>query len=254
MSQTHTMFDDANAANYPFGAYAYAGYIDGYVTYPWLEANRKGAHLLSITVRNNNAARCIDVEPGASTQGAMPGFLNAHRGDKLKPVLYLMAGQATSICDWLGSLGHHRSSYVLWTAHVGQGMHFCGPATCGYGPGSNGTQWTWTAQGKALDQSIIDDSFFGGKSPQPNTQPLQPAQKIKPDFYRQVAGVTTKTESLYEYAKHRNTTAHDIALHTTDKKCPINRAHRATFESYRGRPGSTGATMPHGLVFYTVHA
>lgn len=247
------MFDDANAANYPTGAYAYAGYIDGYVTYPWLEANRKGANLLSITVRGNAAARCIDVEPGASAQWQIPGFLAAHRGSKLKPVCYLMAGQATAICDWLATQGHPRSSYTLWTAHVGQGEHFCGPATCGYGPGSNGTQWTWTAQGKALDQSVIDDSFFGGKTPQPNTEPLQPATEIKPGYWRQVAGVTTPTESLYSWCHKRDQKTAVIADLTNSKGCPISKGHLATFNSYRHRQGSTGATMPHGLVFYSFH-
>lgn len=248
---TFTMFDDANANLYPTGAYAYAGYIDGYVTYPWLQANRAGAHLLSITVRNNNAARCIDVEPGASSQSAIPGFLNAHKGDKLKPVLYLMAGQAGGICNWLGGLGHARSSYVLWTAHVGQGEHFCGPGTCGLGPGSNGTQWTWTAMGRSLDQSIIDNSFFEA-APKP---PSPKAVEVKPGFWRQVAGETTPVESLSAFAHKRHTTSPVIFKHSFDKASPINAKNRAELSAYRTKATEgSGKNMPHGLVFYTFHA
>lgn len=245
---THTMFDDANVNLLPASAYAFAGYIDGFVTYPWLQANRKSSHLLSITVRGNSAARCIDVEPGASSQGQIPGFLSAHRGNAQKPVCYFMAGQATGLCDWLASIGHPRSTYILWTAHVGRGEHICGPATCGLGPGSNGTQWTFTAMGRALDQSIIDDSFF--EPPKPKPVPTKEAK----GFWRQVAGETTPTESLYDFARKRNTTAHATALHTLAKDSPINAKNRAEFQAYRDSRLSTGGTMPHGLVFYTYKA
>lgn len=242
----HTMYDDANEQLYPTGAYAYAGYIDGYADFDWLRQNRSGAHLLSITVRGNATARCIDVEPGASTQGQIPGFLDHWKGRNEKPVLYLMAGQAGGICGWLSGLGHKRSSYVLWTAHVGQGEHICGPATCGYGPGSNGTQWTWTAMGRSLDQSIIDDSFF--EPPKPKPVP----HELKTGFWRQVAGETTPTESLLEWCTARNQKTRAIFAHSLGKDSPINSHNRKELEAYRTK--GVHRTMPHGLVFFSYHA
>lgn len=243
-----TMFDDVSQGLLPSGAYAYGAYVNGtFQNYAAVKAAHPKAHILGISVTAGAVSDCLDIENGDATPGQAPGWYSRSKGKRangLRPVLYSMASQYGSVIQIMTSAGIPRSEYVLWSAHVGAGEHICGPATCGFGPGANGTQWTWTALGRNLDQSIIDDSFFGGPP-----KPPKPVE-VKPGYWRQVAGHTTApSESLSDYARTRHTTAHAIATHTLGTGSPLDAANRATFTAYRTR--GTGTRMPTGLVFYT---
>jgi hypothetical protein len=61
----------------------------------------------------------------------------------------------------LSGAGIDRAKTRLWTAHYGLGEHICGPGTCGaLSINADGTQWTSSALGLVLDQSLLNDDFF----------------------------------------------------------------------------------------------
>lgn len=66
-----------------------------------------------------------------------------------------------SILPVLAGANIHRSSARLWSAHYGLGEHICGPHSCGaLSIDADGTQWTSSALGLVLDQSLLLDNFF----------------------------------------------------------------------------------------------
>jgi hypothetical protein len=61
-----------------------------------------------------------------------------------------------------------RAAVRLWSAHYGLGEHICGPNSCGQlSIDADGTQWTSTAMGRNLDQSLLRTDFFGVPKPPP---------------------------------------------------------------------------------------
>ena len=61
----------------------------------------------------------------------------------------------------LSQAGIARARTRLWTAHYGLGEHICGPASCGaLSVNADGTQWTSSAMGLVLDQSLLVADFF----------------------------------------------------------------------------------------------
>jgi hypothetical protein len=66
----------------------------------------------------------------------------------------------------LGGAGISRAAVRLWSAHYGQGKHICGPGTCGLTRHAcDGTQWTDSALGRNLDESILLSNFFSPSAP-----------------------------------------------------------------------------------------
>lgn len=168
------MLDDANVAQF-FGTNsdAYAGYVDGYSTFPWLLAHYGSKKLMSISIHGNDAD-CLDMENGAASFGQGPGWYRRAKTRKLRtarPVMYCSSGNSATVIRTLaqGSVG--RSSYFLWSAHTGAGEHVCGPHTCGY-PQADATQWTFTYLGRPLDRSIVPAAFFGRSKPGPVPKPV----------------------------------------------------------------------------------
>lgn len=176
---TYTMFDDANVAMFAgltSKSYCFAGYVDGYVTFPWLLANRAGHNLLSITINAGLNAMCLDMEAGAASIYQAPSWWRRQKDRGIVPVLYCAAGTSSALIGEMSRAGVSRGSYLHWSAHIGRGEHICGPGTCGY-PQADGTQWTWTALGRNLDQSILSSDFsrvFGGAKPPVPTPPSLP--------------------------------------------------------------------------------
>ena len=77
-----------------------------------------------------------------------------------------------SVLAVLGQAGIARARARLWTAHFGLGEHICGPHTCGaLSIDADGTQWTSSARGLVLDQSLLLDNFFAPAPP--TNQPLR---------------------------------------------------------------------------------
>jgi peptidoglycan hydrolase-like protein with peptidoglycan-binding domain len=74
----------------------------------------------------------------------------------------------TEIVPVVQALPGGRGAVRLWTAHYGLGAHICGPSSCGaLSIDADGTQWTSSALGRTLDQSLLTDSFFGTPAPVP---------------------------------------------------------------------------------------
>lgn len=160
-----TMFDNVNLSLLPPGAAAYAGYVDGrFKNFSQLQAKFPHAHLLSIAVFASDDADCLDVETGDATPSeAMVWVVRQFERGVKRPVLYANASTMRVIISLMDAAGIPRSTLRLWSAHYTKHPHFCGPHTCGEIPlDADGTQWTDVALGRSLDQSLMDDDFFGG--------------------------------------------------------------------------------------------
>lgn len=163
-----TCFDDANVAQFAGlsdPGYVFAGYIDNYITWGWLVVNRPHNRLMSITLYGG-IADVYDIEPGGGVVSQAPAhyyrwIANRAHMHTAKPVLYTMASTVQAVINEMSAAGISRDKYLIWSAHVGRGAHLCAPNVCGY-PQADGTQWTWTALGRSLDQSILTPAFFNG--------------------------------------------------------------------------------------------
>lgn len=175
MAGTLLMFDDVNVALLPAGYSAYAAYIDGlYVNFPAVRARFPNARVLPIDVTGGNlAASALDVEAGDATNATAVKWARAKiaRRDALI-VLYTSVSNVNALVIMLTAGGIPRAAYKLWSAHYGAGAHICGPGTCGLcAYACDGTQFTATAFGDSLDESLLEDNFFGAPVP-PAPEPL----------------------------------------------------------------------------------
>jgi hypothetical protein len=162
-----TMFDTAFNDQFPSGAAAYAGYVDGDVgnqpNYAYIVSKFPKAQHLSVTLDASFNADALDVEPGAASASDIPAWYGRQvaRGIS-RPVIYASASAMNSeILAELSEAGISRSNTRLWTAHYGEGEHICGPGSCGaLSVNADGTQWTSSAEGLVLDQSLLLGDFF----------------------------------------------------------------------------------------------
>jgi hypothetical protein len=162
-----TMYDTALNDQFPAGAAAYAAYVDGGVgdqpNYAYIVSAFPKAQHLSIALFAANNADALDVEPGASDPSDIPGWYarQVARGIQ-RPVIYASASTMNdAILPVLSQAGIARARTRLWTAHYGLGEHICGPGSCGaLSIGADGTQWTSSAMGLVLDQSLLLEDFF----------------------------------------------------------------------------------------------
>jgi hypothetical protein len=177
------MFDTALNNQFPAGAAAYAAYVDGGLgdqpNYAYIVSTFPRAQHLSIALFASNNADCLDVEPGAAVPSDIPGWYTRQvaRGIK-RPVLYASASAMNDqILPVLSQAGIARAKTRLWSAHYGLGEHICGPRSCGQlSIDADGTQWTSSARGLVLDQSLLLDSFFTTKDPTVTEAELQSGQ------------------------------------------------------------------------------
>lgn len=148
------MFDTALNNQFPAGAAAYAGYVDGGIgnqpNYAYIVTAFSKAQHLSIALFASDNADALDVEPGASVPSDIPGWYarQVARGIK-RPVIYAsVSAMNDDILPVLGQARIGRANIRLWTAHYGLGEHICGPASCGaLSNDADGTQWTSSAMG-----------------------------------------------------------------------------------------------------------
>lgn len=157
------MFDDVTVDLIPSKAEAVAGYVGGnFTTWPAIVARFPHAHKLSIAVNTSEAARCLDVEPGDATPADAPAWLRRqqHRNPHSIPVIYASISAMPEVVAAMGRAGIKRSEYLLWSAHYTFHEHICGPKTCGFATKVDATQWTDSALGRSLDQSLLSPDFF----------------------------------------------------------------------------------------------
>jgi hypothetical protein len=161
------MYDSAYDDQFPAGAAAYAAYVDGGVgnqpNYAYIVSAFPEAQHLSIALFSSDNADALDVEAGAASPSDVPGWYarQVARGIQ-RPVIYASALMMNSdILPVLSQAGIARARVRLWSAHYGAGEHICGPSSCGaLSVDADGTQWTSSAQGLVLDQSLLLEDFF----------------------------------------------------------------------------------------------
>lgn len=172
-----TMFDDVTVPILPSGgSYAYAGYVNGlYPTFPDLQKRFPGHRLLDISVFASDNATVLDIETGDATIVQAPDWSERQVARGVwRPGLYIQASNMKSLELEMAAAHIPRASYRLWSAHYGPRAHLCSPKTCGYGmTQADATQWTSTALGLSLDQSILLPDFFDGRpAPAPKPTPV----------------------------------------------------------------------------------
>lgn len=164
------MWDDVDVALLPGGYDAYAGYVDGmYANLSQIRARFPAAHILTIAVTAADIADCLDIERGDAVISDAPGwFKRALMAGVTKPALYTSVSNVNGLVQTMNGAGIPRSAYRLWTAHYGQGEHLCGPTTCGQtNATADATQFTSTANGESLDESVCLADFFSLVLPPP---------------------------------------------------------------------------------------
>lgn len=159
-----TMYDSITVSDIPSDAQAVAGYLDGdWQTFSELSGRFPGALLLSITTSGGDAhAMAVDEEPGdASVAGAVAWLRAAVARGTWRPCAYASASGMGALLAACTAAGLELAGLRFWSAHYGAGEHICGPSTCGLvSRAMDGTQWTGTALGRNLDQSLLADGFF----------------------------------------------------------------------------------------------
>jgi len=158
------MYDAVSLENIPLDAPAVAGYVNGHwPTFSDLAQRFPGAQLLSITVTAEGNANCLDVENGDATAAQVPGWVQRQPGlGTPRPCLYASASAMGGVLAALQGAGISLSTCRFWSAHYTGTAHICGPDSCGAVDRlMDGTQWTDSALGRNLDQSLVDDGFFG---------------------------------------------------------------------------------------------
>lgn len=175
MASTLLMFDDVTVSLLPSGYDAYAAYINGrFDNLAAVQAKFPHASVLSIDVNGSNtAADALDIEPGDATNAVAVTWTKAKLKAKAKlTVLYTSVSNVNALVSALTKAGISRYSYKLWSAHYGAGAHICGPGTCKLTSyACDGTQFTDTAFGDSLDESLIEAAFFGAPAPAPSATP-----------------------------------------------------------------------------------
>lgn len=173
---TLLLFDDINPDLLPAGYDAYAGYVDGnWPDASAIKAKFPAAEVLTVDVNGSNtAANAIDVEPGDASNALAVLWVKAKVAAKAKLiVVYTSVSNVNALVAALAAAGVNRAAVKIWSAHYGAGAHICGPATCKLTDWAcDGTQFTSTAFGASLDESLIDSNFFGVTIPVSATEPV----------------------------------------------------------------------------------
>ncbi len=168
LASPRVTFDSVTVTEIPTDARAAAGYVGG--SWPTFEDGslRKRcphARLVSVAVASSHDAECLDVEPGDATPADAPRWVREqHLRGIERPIVYSAAGEMNAVLEALDNAGIHPDEYRVWTAHVGNGKHLCGPSTCGLiSVKAHGTQWTFDSGGHNLDESVVRPAFWVGR-------------------------------------------------------------------------------------------
>jgi hypothetical protein len=169
------MYDTIYNDLFPSGAAAYASYVDGGVgdqpNYGWVTARYPKADHLSVAIFPSDDADCLDIEPGAAEPAdAAVWYERQIKRGVYRPCFYASASlMESSLIPIVRAAGFPRDRIRLWSAHYGEGQHVCGPASCRLTSiPMDGTQWTDSAGGRNVDQSLLLPGFF---APQPSPDP-----------------------------------------------------------------------------------
>lgn len=173
-----TMFDSITVPTLPSGQdYAYGGYTGGHwPTFPELQRRFPGHRLFSIAVWRGADGECLDIEKGDAEIADAPAWYERQVARGVwRPGLYTSAGNLAALERVMSAHHVERRAYRLWSAHYTGRAHLCSPRSCGFGLSeADGTQFTSSALGLSLDQSVLLPDFFDGR-PRPGKPPVPPA-------------------------------------------------------------------------------
>lgn len=161
---TIVLYDSIDVSQIPADAPAVAGYTSGnWPTWASLAARFPHAHRLSIAVTADANAMVLDIENGDATVASASGWYERQKALGLhRPCFY--ANASTMSADLIPAIQAARiprSSLRLWSAHYTGRAHICGPSTCkATSISMDGTQWTSSALGRNLDESLLLSNFF----------------------------------------------------------------------------------------------
>ncbi|MBS1862998.1 MAG: hypothetical protein JSS68_14955 [Actinobacteria bacterium] len=163
-SEPTRMYDSVDLSQIPSDAPAAAGYVGGsWPTFKELKKKFPRARRLSIAVNASEDADALDIESGDATPDQAPDWVRRQqkRGVK-RPVVYASASVMPSVLAALKAAGIKREEVRVWTAHYTFTPHLCGPHSCGFltDTVADATQFTDTAHGRNLDESLLDKGFF----------------------------------------------------------------------------------------------
>jgi hypothetical protein len=168
------MYDAIADDQFPPGAAAYAAYVDGDLAnqpnYSYIVSAFPKAEHLSITLFPDKDADALDIENGAATPESAASWYERQKARGIaRPALYAdVSTMESDVVPVITAAKIARATVRLWTAHYGAGEHICGPKSCArLSIDADGTQWTDTAMGRSLDQSLLLADFFGDPKPAP---------------------------------------------------------------------------------------
>jgi len=162
------LYDSVSYDQIPSGAQAVAGYTAGAwpTVYPLRQRFpnlAKAGRVVSIAIQASYDADALDMEAGDAAVSDAGWWTERQLARGLhRPILYCAVSSMAEVLGVLRSHGIARSEVRLWTAHRNEQPHLCGNGSCGYNLGTlaDATQWTWTALGRSLDESLCADNFF----------------------------------------------------------------------------------------------
>ncbi|HZR50130.1 MAG TPA: hypothetical protein VFB06_11480 [Streptosporangiaceae bacterium] len=189
------MFDSITPDLLPTGAgYCYAGYVSG--RWPDIGTIRQRfphARTLSIAIDAAHDADALDIETGDATPADAAAWYERQRARGVtRPCLYASADlMQRNVVPLIEASGIARSAVRLWSAHYSYKAHICGPASCRLmSIEADGTQWTDTALGRDLDESLLAADFFG-TAPHPKPAPVPPEVEVQSGQLSQGPGAVT---------------------------------------------------------------
>jgi peptidoglycan hydrolase-like protein with peptidoglycan-binding domain len=188
---TDLFFEDStNAYGLQGGMFGYAGYFNGpFANLSSIRSRFPGKPVMGYATRlaSSHGADAIDCEPGtlggdfASNAAGAVAFVRAWTGGSglfSKPVVYCMASWLSSMETYLAAHGIPRTAYYLNSAHP-NGLHFCGPHSCGYGHSpADLTQFEFA---NSFDKTVAHSYVLkaGGGVPAPGPVPV-PVSTLPP--------------------------------------------------------------------------
>lgn len=184
---TVTAYDDVTVDLIPADAQYVFYYVDGtYANGTAMKARFPDAVLAGIAVNPADDADVLDVETGDATIADIYAWLKRQLANRKYratsvPVIYTSVSNVDQMMLTMDANGFkHGSEYKIWSAHYTGTAHICSPTTCkATSYICDATQWTDTADGKSLDQSLVNTGFFAGKPVTPKPAPA-PAPAPKP--------------------------------------------------------------------------
>lgn len=156
-------FDDVTVSLIGPGAAAVLGYSDGdFANRTAMKAAFPNALQTFLTVHGTDfTADGVDSEKGDATTEQVVAFGHVKHQQGKRPVFYTFLANMEAMAQAVFASGIKREDAIFMCAHVTGVPHICGPQ-CGLGLSFDvdATQYTFTAEGRSLDESWCTPAYF----------------------------------------------------------------------------------------------